>query len=663
MNPKGQDILGRFAKPLQQCTVRREVHQATQDEIADAQKKLNDLIAIHKTAADALDGFAGTTLKKMQAANDAKVAQEDAFNKMTKKQLADYIQMNKDAKDKYVDIAKETYDARFSTLKDGKATGGTGDDSSDMKALNLITETLETKHQERINAIKEQYKSGDIKSESNYNGQLMAEDYAYYTLKEKALTDYLKKTKDPTVRANVEKQIAEMHQKRLDEEIAYRAKIQKIVLDADPVKAENESYQEQLRDVGLFNETKEDLLKKIAASNNADEKQNLQDQLTALELLEKKHNDNLFNIQKNTENEREKQSEDAFEKSFSERKAQLTKENSKEEASLTLQKGIGALSPLQSFNVEEALQKKKIAAINEELAARKKAGLDTTQINKELSSEELKLTQTYIAEYNRRTKLYGQFGAQIGDALGDLITGNESALKTSMANLIDLALEQLKADAEIAIAKSTFLSVSTEGLAGIGQAAILTALIEGACAAAETVVKSTMSGSSSSSSTSSTVSSSSARRVLTQATGKYDVIGAAAGKMYKNIPYVGTPQTGVVKQPTLIAEDGGEMVISSPDLSRLQRHINYPLVVEAINDARTNRVPQRASGKYDVVQDNYQTRNMIDTAGTTSDPELKIILARLANHLDKGIATKFSFYQYDLQRTIYDNSLKEGSRE
>jgi hypothetical protein len=155
-------------------------------------------------------------------------------------------------------------------------------------------------------------------------------------------------------------------------------------------------------------------------------------------------------------------------------------------------------------------------------------------------------------------------------------------------------------------------------------------------------------------------------RVLQNVNGKYDVIGASDRKLYQNIPFVGSAQTGVVKQPTLIAEDGGEMVISSIDMSRLQRHINYPLVVEAINDARINRVPQRAAGKYDFMQDNYQIRTVNDNVGIKFDPELKTMLANtnalLENLKKNGVHTKFSFYQHDQARTIYDNSLKGGSR-
>lgn len=95
-----------------------------------------------------------------------------------------------------------------------------------------------------------------------------------------------------------------------------------------------------------------------------------------------------------------------------------------------------------------------------------------------------------------------------------------------------------------------------------------------------------------------------ARVVNQQAEGKYDVIGQDDHKLYRDVPYAGTAKTGIVSQPTLVGESGSELVVSSPDFLRLQRHINYPLIVSAIRDVRSgnNIVKQQASGKYDAIQ-------------------------------------------------------------
>ncbi len=128
-----------------------------------------------------------------------------------------------------------------------------------------------------------------------------------------------------------------------------------------------------------------------------------------------------------------------------------------------------------------------------------------------------------------------------------------------------------------------FIAMATVIAAGIANVAKITGL---------------MGGSSSSSSS----GSSGTYTVNQAAAGKYDVIGADDGKTYRNVPYAGIATTGVVAAPTLVGEQGAELVVSSPDFRTLQKHINYPVVVQAIKDAQSGRVPQRAAGKYDVFQ-------------------------------------------------------------
>ncbi|MGL4908076.1 MAG: hypothetical protein ACRC3G_01945 [Bacteroidales bacterium] len=68
--------------------------------------------------------------------------------------------------------------------------------------------------------------------------------------------------------------------------------------------------------------------------------------------------------------------------------------------------------------------------------------------------------------------------------------------------------------------------------------------------------------------------------------GKYDVISDEDGETY-SAPLVQTT-TGVVTRPTLVAERP-ELVVGVDAFPYLQRHINYPMVVDAINDSRAHR--------------------------------------------------------------------------
>lgn len=101
---------------------------------------------------------------------------------------------------------------------------------------------------------------------------------------------------------------------------------------------------------------------------------------------------------------------------------------------------------------------------------------------------------------------------------------------------------------------------------------------------------------------SSSGSVSTAERVVQYADGKYDVIGLDDGKPY-HVPYIGSV-TGIVDSPALISENGAELIVNADDLRRLQRHVDYPVVVGAINDARMGYVPQHSEGSYKRIDDN-----------------------------------------------------------
>lgn len=100
---------------------------------------------------------------------------------------------------------------------------------------------------------------------------------------------------------------------------------------------------------------------------------------------------------------------------------------------------------------------------------------------------------------------------------------------------------------------------------------------------------------------SSSGSVSTAERVVQHADGKYDVIGLDDGKPY-HVPYIGSV-TGIVDSPALISENGAELIVNADDLRRLQRHVDYPVVVGAINDARMGYVPQHSEGSYKRIDD------------------------------------------------------------
>jgi hypothetical protein len=123
------------------------------------------------------------------------------------------------------------------------------------------------------------------------------------------------------------------------------------------------------------------------------------------------------------------------------------------------------------------------------------------------------------------------------------------------------------------------------------------------------------------------------QKVPEAATGRYSVIGQQDNKLYKDVPYVDSPETGLYSTPTLISETGQEIVIDPKTTKNLM--VNYPQVIDAINFAR---VPQRAVGRY-----------MEAPASTPSgipsvvDPEFMASINKLNSLIENGIPAFISF--------------------
>ena len=277
---------------------------------------------------------------------------------------------------------------------------------------------------------------------------------------------------------------------------------------------------------------------------------------------------------------------------------------------------IVGLNAEQRKQVEKQLLDFKVKCMKEEQAAHAKAK-DAEQ--KKTAAQTKKEQQ----QYQERLQTYKQYGSALGSAMGNIISGQENAMQGFADTMIDIVFDILGKiiEAEIikatatatgAVARSTAEamampdSVASFGASGAARAAILSGLIMAALATAKSALKGMVSGKHSSSSSDSETSSSDTPKRATVsvsqwASGRYDVIGESDGKNYRNVPYIGHTQTGIVRRTSLVSENGAELIINAEDLSRLQKHINYPLVLSAIEDARNGHVPQRASGNYTAI--------------------------------------------------------------
>lgn len=281
-------------------------------------------------------------------------------------------------------------------------------------------------------------------------------------------------------------------------------------------------------------------------------------------------------------------------------------------------------------------------------------------------------TEQAIRQKFENMKGYSQ---QFGEALGNVISGQEDAM-TALGNvMIDIVFQYLeklvdawitelagKAIKETASAEMT--EIGSKGLLGLGTGAALAATIAGLLAAAKAGLKGIISKKSSSDIQNTTTSSTadSYTRVPTVSqhyAGKYDVIGEMDGRKYRGVPYIGTPPSGIVSSPALISESGSELIVNANDLQRLKRHINYPLIVQAINEVRgVGSVRQHVEGQYTAVA--------TSSAPATNYTLPSVLLERLAIVLESierdGIPASVALSELDRKQQLRDRSRKIGSK-
>lgn len=293
----------------------------------------------------------------------------------------------------------------------------------------------------------------------------------------------------------------------------------------------------------------------------------------------------------------------------------------------------------------ESEYRKSVLSSNKEISDNRinEANSSMKQVTQKNNEEAKKQHELLLQKRQQMIDLSLDMATNMGDMLGNFISGNEDAVRSSLKSIIDIALSALEAQVQMAI-----VGVQVQGLASMNPAQMAVALaktiaIKALFAGVKAIVSNTLSGSKSSSST--TTSSGSTGTIVTnqRAAGKYDVIGANDGKTYRDVPYAGVATTGMVTVPTLVGEQGTELIVSAPDFSKLQRHINYPLVVQAIKDAQAGTVPQRAAGKYDRI--NSSVTNQDITPGFDY-----LRLDKLLDGLEKFTKKDLSINYYALEK-------------
>ena len=283
-------------------------------------------------------------------------------------------------------------------------------------------------------------------------------------------------------------------------------------------------------------------------------------------------------------------------------------------------------------------------------------------------------SRTMEQEYQQRFSRMKGYADEFGNALGEVISGQKSAMEALGDATIDIIydvlnkminawLTELAAKAAAATAESGMTEIGTKGVAGIATSAVAAAAVSGLLAAARTALKGLIGNRNGGSSTSSGESGTTYQRVASvnqYASGRYNVIGASDGRTYSGVPYIGPAPTGIVSSPALISERGSELIVNADDLRRLQKHINYPLVVQAINESR-GRVTQYAQGNYRIPNTPAPTRPTPVLSGM-NDGLIERLAVAIENLERNGVSASVALTELDRKQKLRDRSRKLGSK-
>lgn len=294
-------------------------------------------------------------------------------------------------------------------------------------------------------------------------------------------------------------------------------------------------------------------------------------------------------------------------------------------------------------------EKLRINGLSEEQITKIKA----QQLQKQISDQDKSLKKQEDRQ-KKYTQMFLNFAGGMGEALGEALTNSENSFADAVGDVLLAALDALRQMMTMYIAETTMRNISRFGFIGVAKAAAEIALINAAFAGIKGLIKKPNKKTATNDSDSS--NSSGRMEVRQHSRGKYDVLGSEDGQLYEDIPFIGSPESGIVKKPALIAEHGEELIISSPDLQMLKKHTNYPYIVSAINDIRAGTVPQHSAGNYASLE---PAPNRDDNDGNR---ELLENIASLLRELrENGVKTIFGYDEFDAKRKLREDSRNIGT--
>ena len=341
---------------------------------------------------------------------------------------------------------------------------------------------------------------------------------------------------------------------------------------------------------------------------------------------------------------------------------------------------IAGLDADQRRSIEEQLLEFKVKCMQDELAERERLE------NEKVRNEELNASKQQAA-FQKRVQTYLNYGEQVGNALGDIISGQEDAMEGFADSLVDIVFDVLTQiiNAELikltgiclsTKAESTAKQIASKGYAGIATGAALAAVITAGISAAKSTLKGLIGKRKDSGSTTSESSSTTYQRVAKglESGGSIDIVRSQDGKKFPSAVYA-PDKRGYINRPTVIVGDGpvgqsrewvaSNAAVNNPTVAPILDLIDHSQQAGTIrtldlDQAIRSRLIGYSSGG--TITNHPITTMSSNKSDETSSPVLERFVQVIEKLERNGIPASVVLTELDRKQKLRDRSRKLGSK-
>ena len=341
---------------------------------------------------------------------------------------------------------------------------------------------------------------------------------------------------------------------------------------------------------------------------------------------------------------------------------------------------IAGLDADQRRSIEEQLLEFKVKCMQDELAERERLE------NEKVRNEELNASKQQAA-FQKRVQTYLNYGEQVGNALGDIISGQEDAMEGFADSLVDIVFDVLTQIINAELIKLTGIGLSTtaeatakqiasKGYAGIATGAALAAVITAGISAAKSTLKGLIGKRKDSGSTTSESSSTTYQRVAKglESGGSIDIVRSQDGKKFPSAVYA-PDKRGYINRPTVIVGDGpvgqsrewvaSNAAVNNPTVAPILDLIDHSQQAGTIrtldlDQAIRSRLIGYSSGG--TITNHPITTMSSNKSDETSSPVLERFVQVIEKLERNGIPASVVLTELDRKQKLRDRSRKLGSK-